>query len=89
MSDRPNCFGFVMSSKEYLEKHGIVYAKKCEECEHQRECIAEYNERIYNTWLDSVDEDEEIEYCDYTGEECIGNKLFCEECPMMEEEEPH
>jgi hypothetical protein len=34
-----------------------------------------------------VDEtEEEIEFCDYTGEECIGNKLFCEECPVLTED---
>jgi hypothetical protein len=31
------------------------------------------------------DEEEDIEICDYTGEECFGNKMFCEECPIMTE----
>ena len=26
------------------------------------------------------DEDEDIEICNYTGEECIGDPMFCEEC---------
>lgn len=26
---------------------------------------------------------EDIELCDYTGEQCIGNKRFCEECEIM------
>lgn len=27
--------------------------------------------------------EEEEESCDYTGEECVGNKLFCEECEVL------
>lgn len=23
------------------------------------------------------------EYCDYTGEECIGDRSFCEDCPIL------
>jgi hypothetical protein len=26
---------------------------------------------------------EEEETCDYNGEQCIGDKLFCEECPVI------
>ena len=29
---------------------------------------------------------EEEEVCDYTGEECFGNKMFCEECSVLMEE---
>jgi hypothetical protein len=32
---------------------------------------------------DEFDEDEDIEICDYTGEECIGNPMFCEECMIV------
>jgi hypothetical protein len=33
---------------------------------------------------DSEEEDyEKEELCDYTGEQCIGNKMFCEECEVM------
>jgi len=36
--------------------------------------------------------DEQEETCDFTGDICIGNKVFCEECPILtddwEKEEP-
>jgi len=33
---------------------------------------------------DSEEEDDEKEeLCDYTGEPCIGNKMFCEDCEVM------
>jgi len=28
---------------------------------------------------------EEQETCDYTGEECVGDKMFCEECWLFQE----
>lgn len=78
-----------MSNSDWLKEHGIEYAKDCEECELQRKCIEAYNERVYNQWLDGEEEEDE-ELCDYTGEPCIGDSLFCEECSIMigEEEEP-
>jgi hypothetical protein len=33
------------------------------------------------------EEEIEEELCDYTGEECIGDKMFCEECTVLTEEE--
>ena len=34
------------------------------------------------------DEIEDIVICPYTGEQCYGDPYFCEECPVMYEEEP-
>jgi hypothetical protein len=36
--------------------------------------------------VNDYEDDEDIEpedYCDYTGEICIGDPMFCEECPVM------
>lgn len=30
---------------------------------------------------------EEVDYCDFTGEECFGDKMFCEECPVLTDED--
>lgn len=32
-----------------------------------------------------LDDDEEwdVEVCDFTGEQCFGDKLFCEECSIL------
>ena len=40
-----------------------------------------------NDYFPCYDEDDppEQEYCDYTGEECVGDKLFCEECWLFQE----
>jgi hypothetical protein len=27
--------------------------------------------------------EDDTESCDFTGEDCFGNKLFCEECPIL------
>ena len=36
----------------------------------------------------SMEEDEEVEeLCDFTGEECIGDKRFCEECSVLTDED--
>ena len=37
-------------------------------------------------YYNDKDESEE-ETCDYTGDECFGNKLFCEECEVLTGEE--
>jgi len=34
----------------------------------------------------SMDAEEDEETCDYTGDVCYGNKLFCEECDVLIEE---
>lgn len=38
------------------------------------------------------EEDDQEPPCDYTGEDCIGDRRFCEECPILtdewEEEKP-
>ena len=34
-------------------------------------------------WGQDVLEEEDL--CDYTGEQCCGDKMFCEECPIWEE----
>jgi len=40
-----------------------------------------------NDYFPCYDEDDppEQDYCDYTGEECVGDKLFCEECWLFQE----
>jgi len=40
-----------------------------------------------NDYFPCYDEDDppEQECCDYTGEECVGDKLFCEECWLFQE----
>lgn len=92
--DDPNnwsCFGHVMSSIEYLKKHNIWYATDCRKCPLQEKCITRYNDRVYNNWVEEYylmseeDFESEIELCDYTGDQCFGNKLFCEDCPVMHE----
>lgn len=31
------------------------------------------------------EEEEDEELCDYTGDLCIGDKMFCEECEVLQE----
>lgn len=42
--------------------------------------------KICEDFLIETDEEDDIERCDYTGEICFGNKLFCEECDVIYEE---
>lgn len=39
-------------------------------------------QQLYYAWNDADNEDD-TEYCDYTDEECVGDKMFCEECPVL------
>ena len=41
---------------------------------------------LYDPGCCVTEEDEET--CDYTGEECFGNKLFCEECDTYIQDNP-
>jgi len=79
-----------MDTKEYLEANNIQYAKDCKQCELQEKCIECYNATAYRFWNEEPwEEEEDVELCHITGEECMGDPLFCEECPiMLDEEEP-
>lgn len=45
-------------------------------------------EVLYEPDLDDEEEEDDEDYtCDITGEECIGDPAFCEECPIMTEED--
>lgn len=49
---KPGCFSYIMSNRDWLEEHNIKIEKDCKECEHQKECIAAYNSRVYEHWMD-------------------------------------
>lgn len=52
----------------------------------EREWAEEEKRKLYywgDYGLPDQDEDDE-ELCDYTGDLCIGDKLFCEECPVFD-----
>jgi len=51
MSEHPECFSYVMSSKEFLVGKGITQGN-CQTCEVKEKCIAAYNGRVYNVWVD-------------------------------------
>lgn len=40
-------------------------------------------DQFYADTMDFGNEEDEEDICDYTGEQCIGNKLFCEECEIF------
>lgn len=40
-------------------------------------------EMYYDPCPEEDEEYEECETCDYTGEDCFGDKRFCEECPIL------
>ena len=55
-------------------------------------CVAGFNvpceECYYKPCIDMFDDsfvEDEQEICDYTGELCFGDKMFCEECEVMYE----
>ena len=51
MSEKPNCFGYVLSTREWLKEHlGIEPVKDCKDCDLLEDCTKEYNERTYNEW---------------------------------------
>lgn len=43
-------------------------------------------EMYYDPCPEEDEEYEECETCDYTGEDCFGDKRFCEECPILTDE---
>jgi len=50
--EKPNCYGYVLSNRDYQEKMGKVPVKDCAECEFLESCTAEYNDRVYNHYVD-------------------------------------
>ena len=59
MSEYPKCFGYIMENKEVLERENIKYVTDCKTCTLQRECIEQYNWRVYGWWGDDNIDDEE------------------------------
>lgn len=57
---------------------GAFWKRVEQECAEQEKKLLYYDPNPAG-----LEEDEEDEICDYTGEECIGNKLFCEECSVF------
>lgn len=51
----------------------------------KKEAEAQKKRELYDPYP-NCEENEEEDLCDYTGDQCIGNKLFCEECDVFREE---
>lgn len=65
MSEKPKCFSYVNSNNDYLMKLSITRVKPCKECELLEACVAAYNERVYDEWLDDhLDDDGSWDFLD-------------------------
>ena len=80
---RPGCFGYALSSNDWLKEQGIEKGD-CKKCGLLEDCIKEYNERTYNEWCDdelelenpdddwALEDDDawepEINYIEYPGD---------------------
>jgi hypothetical protein len=49
---KPECFGYVNENKECLDRKGIRYETDCKTCQLLKDCIARYNSRVYDNWVD-------------------------------------
>lgn len=52
MPENPKCFSYVNSNRDYQEKMNAVPIKDCKECEILEKCVAAYNQRVYDIWMD-------------------------------------
>jgi len=78
--NKPKCFSNVMTPNFQN------YEEDCKTCEFQQKCIEAYNQKVYEIWLDlevADDEWDSVVLCNLTGEQCVGDPLFCEECYIM------
>ncbi len=51
MNEQPECFSYVMSSKEFLKSKNITQGD-CQICEIKEKCVSAYNGRVYNAYVD-------------------------------------
>ena len=55
------------------EKCPLGFEHSCEECYY----------KLCEDLVYGEEEDYDIEVCDFTGEQCFGDKMFCEECEVV------